>query len=327
MNQEFINIKNVKKYFHIEKDLYVKALDGIDLKINKGETVGLVGESGSGKSTLAYTLMGMYKPTSGEITLKNTDIAMRAQKRSLSIKRGMQIVFQDPSGSLNPRIIISNILSRPLLLHKIVPKKELHQKLIDLLETVELPEEYLYKFTPAIGGGEKQLVAIARAIASNPEFLILDEPTSSLDVSVQGKIINTLLKLKNKLNLTYLFITHDMSLMRNVADRIAIMYLGKIMELATTKDFFENPLHPYTKMLLSSIPVVSKEEEQLIPKEIKSQGEIPSPVNLPQGCRFITRCPYATEECEIKESELVEVEKGHFVRCIKQRGRYDFNAR
>jgi len=318
MNQEFINIKNVKKYFHIEKDLYVKALDGIDLKINKGETVGLVGESGSGKSTLAYTLMGMYEPTSGEITLKNTDIAMKAQKRSLSIKRDMQIVFQDPSGSLNPRISISNILSRPLLLHKIVSKKDLHEKLIELLATVELPEEHLYKFTPAIGGGEKQLVAIARAIATNPEFLILDEPTSSLDVSVQGKIINTLLKLKKELNLTYLFITHDLSLMRNVADRIAIMYLGKIMELATTKDFFENPLHPYTKMLLSSIPVISKEEEQLIPKEIKSQGEIPSPVNLPQGCRFITRCPYVTEECEKKESELVEVEKDHFVRCLKK---------
>ena len=185
----------------------------------------------------------------------------------------------------------------------------------DSLDSVELPQEYLYKYTPSIGGGEKQLIAIARAIAAHPEFLILDEPTSSLDVSVQGKIINTLMKLKKELNLTYLFITHDMSLMRNVADRIAIMYLGKIMELATTREFFENPLHPYTKMLLSSIPVVSAEEEKLLPKEIKSSGEIPSPVNLPEGCRFITRCPYAKEICETKEPELTEREPGHWSRC------------
>ena len=312
---DFIKIKNVKKYFPIGNDLYVKALDGIDLEINKGETVGLVGESGSGKSTLAYTLMGMYEPTDGKISFKDENIGLKAQKRDLSIKREMQIVFQDPSGSLNPRRSISNILSRPLLLHKIVSKNELKEKLIDLLNTVELPEEYLYKFTPSIGGGEKQLVAIARAIAAKPEFLILDEPTSSLDVSVQGKIINTLMKLKSKLNLTYLFITHDMSLMRNVADRIAIMYLGKIMELATTRNFFENPLHPYTKMLLSSIPVVSAEEEKLLPKDIKSSGEIPSPVNLPEGCRFITRCPYAKEICKTKEPELTEREPGHWSRC------------
>lgn len=312
---DFIKIKNVKKYFPIGKGLFVKALDGIDLEINKGETVGLVGESGSGKSTLAYILMGMYEPTDGSISFKNKNIGLKAQKRSLSIKRDVQIVFQDPSGSLNPRRIISNILSRPLLLHKIVSKNELKEKLIELLDSVELPQEYLYKFTPSIGGGEKQLIAIARAIATNPEFLILDEPTSSLDVSVQGKIINTLMKLKNELNLTYLFITHDMSLMRNVADRIAIMYLGKIMELATTREFFENPLHPYTKMLLSSIPVVSAEEEKLLPKEIKSSGEIPSPVNLPVGCRFITRCPYAKDICETKEPELTEKEPGHWSRC------------
>lgn len=316
MEQEFIKIKNVKKYFQISKNQYVKALDGIDLEIKKGETVGLVGESGSGKSTLAYTLMGMYEPTEGTITLKSKNIAIKAQKRDLSIKREMQIIFQDPSGSLNPRRSIGKILSRPLLLHKIVKKKELHEKLVELLDTVELPEEYLYKYTPSIGGGEKQLVAIARSIATNPEFLILDEPTSSLDVSVQGKIINTLVKLKNEMNLTYLFITHDMSLMRNVADRIAIMYLGKIMELASTRDFFEHPLHPYTKMLLSSIPVVSEEEEMLLPKEIKSQGEIPSPVNLPVGCRFITRCPYARDICKTKEPDLTELEPGHFVRCF-----------
>jgi len=312
---DLIKIENVKKYFSIGKNLFVKALDGIDLEIKRGETVGLVGESGSGKSTLAYTLMGMYEPTEGKISFKNEDIGSKAQKRDLSIKREMQIVFQDPSGSLNPRRTVLNILSRPLLLHKIVKKNELKKKLIELLDSVELPQEYLYKFTPSIGGGEKQLVAIARAIATNPEFLILDEPTSSLDVSVQGKIINTLMKLKNKLNLTYLFITHDMSLMRNVADRIAIMYLGKIMELATTREFFENPLHPYTKMLLSSIPVISAEEENLLPKEIKSSGEIPSPVNLPEGCRFITRCPYAVDICKNSEPELLEKEPGHFSRC------------
>ena len=316
MEEDLIKIENVKKHFQISKNQSVKALDGIDLTIKKGETVGLVGESGSGKSTLAYTLMGMYEPTEGNITFKSNNIAIKAQKRDLSIKKDLQIIFQDPSGSLNPRRSIGKILSRPLLLHKIVKKNKLHQKLVKLLDTVELPEEYLYKYTPSIGGGEKQLVAIARSIATNPEFLILDEPTSSLDVSVQGKIINTLIKLKNEMNLTYLFITHDMSLMRNVADKIAIMYLGKIMEMASTRDFFEKPRHPYTKMLLSSIPVVSKEEERLLPHEIKSQGEIPSPVNLPKGCRFVTRCPYAKDICRKNEPELHEYDDGHFVRCF-----------
>jgi peptide/nickel transport system ATP-binding protein len=317
MDNEFLKIKNVCKYFKIEKDRYVKALDGIDLTINKEETVGLVGESGSGKSTLAYTIMGMYEPTSGSITFQGKDIGMAAKKRKRSLKKNLQIVFQDPSSSLNPRVSIANILSRPLILHNMVPRKNLQEALVRLLKTVELPLEYLYKFTPSIGGGEKQLIAIARAIATNPEFLILDEPTSSLDVSVQGKIINTLVKLKQEMKLTYMFITHDLSLMRNVADKVAILYLGKIMEYAPTKEFFESPLHPYTKMLLSSIPVISKAEELILPDNIHSQGEIPSPVDLPLGCRFFSRCPYAKETCNEKEPDLIEVKKNHFVRCTK----------
>lgn len=318
-NSEILKVVNLKKYFRIGKDkrgpIYVRAVDGVSFNVKYGETLGLVGESGSGKSTIAYTVVGMYRPTSGQILFKDQNIGMEAARRPLSLKKEIQIVFQDPGSSLNPRQTIEQILTLPLRLHTQTPKRQLREKMVELLEKVELPPDYLYKSPPSIGGGEKQMVAIARALAPNPSLIVLDEPTSALDVSVQAKIINKLIDLQKELSLTYLFITHDLSLMRNVASRIAIMYLGKICEVADASTFFEKPLHPYTQMLISSVPVVTEEEEKLKPKKVVSIGEIPSPVNVPPGCSFHLRCPYKMPICSEVDPEMVEVSPEHIVRC------------
>ncbi|MEW6624911.1 MAG: ABC transporter ATP-binding protein [Bacillota bacterium] len=319
MNEAIMNIHNLKTYFPVHKSkgkqLYVKAVDGVNLTINRGEIIGLVGESGSGKSTLAYTVMGMYKPTEGKILFKGHDISMSSDNRPLSLKKDLQIVFQDPGSSLNPQQNIYQILSLPLRVHKIVKRKEMENKVAQLLQMVELSPGYMYKSPAAMGGGERQMISIARALATDPTFIILDEPTSALDVSIQAKIINMLLKLQQNQHLTYLFITHDLSLMRNIATRVAIMYLGKTCEMADTIEFFKNPLHPYTRMLLSSIPVVSEEEEQLKPRKVVSTGEIPSPVNVPPGCSFHLRCIEKTKICSVQDPVMVEASPGHFVRC------------
>lgn len=318
-NNEILKIERLKKYFHIGKDkkgpIYVRAVDGVDLNIKYGETLGLVGESGSGKSTIAYTVVGMYRPTSGQIMFKGKNIGIEASRRSLSSKKEIQIVFQDPGSSLNPRQTIEQILALPFRIHTQMPKRQFREKMVELLEKVELSPDYLYKSPPSIGGGEKQMVAIARAIASNPSLIVLDEPTSALDVSVQAKIINKLIDLQKEMDLSYLFITHDLSLMRNVASRIAIMYLGKICEVAEAVTFFEKPLHPYTQMLISSVPVITEEEKNLKPKKVISSGEIPSPVNIPPGCSFHLRCPYKMPICSKVDPEMIEVSPGHIVRC------------
>jgi len=321
MNQPLLQIKELKKYFLVEKRLfsksgkYLKAVDGITFDLNPREVLGLVGESGSGKSTVAYTVAGMYKPTSGNIIFQGHQINVTAVKRPLVVKKDIQIVFQDPGSSLNPRRNVRQILERPLLLYNLASSRNVRSKVEELLKMVELPREYMLKYPGEIGGGERQLIAIARALASQPKLLILDEPTSALDVSIQAKIINTLSNLQKEFGLSYLFITHDLSLMRNVADRVAIMYLGKILEIAPTLDFFRNPLHPYTQMLLSAIPTIKKEEEELKPKRVPPTGEIPSPVNPPNGCRFHTRCPLKFEKCEIDEPIFKEVASGHWVSC------------
>jgi len=318
-NNEILKVEKLKKYFHIGKDkkgpIYVRAVDGVDLNIKRGETLGLVGESGSGKSTIAYTVVGMYRPTSGQILFKGKNIGMEASRRSLSSKKEIQIVFQDPGSSLNPRQTIKQILALPFRIHTQTPKRQFREKMVELLEKVELSPDYLYKPPSSIGGGEKQMVSIARAMASNPSLIILDEPTSALDVSVQAKIINKLIDLQKEMHLSYLFITHDLSLMRNVANRIAIMYLGKICEIAKTVTFFEKPLHPYTQMLISSVPVITEEEKKLKPKKGISIGEIPSPVNIPPGCSFHFRCPYKMSICSKVDPEMIEVSPGHIVRC------------
>lgn len=225
------------------------------------------------------------------------------------------MVFQDPGTSLNPQRTVYKILELPLKIHKICEPKDYPAEIARLMDMVELPHEYMHKYPGMLGGGEKQMVAIARALATRPSLVVLDEPTSALDVSIQAKIINMLLRLQKEMNLSYLFITHDLSLMRNMADRVAIMYLGKIAEIAPTESFFKNPAHPYTQMLLSSIPVISDEEEEFKPKRIHSQGEIPSPVNVPTGCSFNTRCPLASEICRESDPQMISFEENHNVRC------------
>lgn len=316
MYENILEVKNLKKYFATkDKNLFVKAIDDISFEVRKNEVVGLVGESGSGKSTTAYTVIGMYGITSGEVKFLGQDISMSSRARPKPLKRHMQIVFQDPGTSLNPQREIGEILSLPLKIHKIVPASKLEYRVRELMELVGLSQECYYKLPSSLGGGEKQLVAIARALTTNPELMILDEPTSALDVSIQAKIINILLELRRQFNMSYLFITHDMSLMRNIADRVAIMYLGRIMEMAPTADFFCKPLHPYTEMLISSIPVVLEEEEKLIPTRVESRGEIPSPVNIPAGCRFNSRCPRKFDLCLTSEPQLLEVFPDHYVSC------------
>jgi peptide/nickel transport system ATP-binding protein len=305
MNRDdILTATDLKKYFVIghsdllrRKPITVKAVDGVSFAVREGETLGLVGESGSGKSTVAYTAIGMYRPSAGVIRFRGQDLFEGHGARPLALKKEIQIVFQDPGSSLNSRRTIKQILELPLQIHR--RNENRLEQVIRLLEMVELPPDYAYKYPQMLGGGEKQMVAIARALATEPAFIILDEPTSALDVSIQGKIINLLMQLQDEFHLSYLFITHDLSLMRNVASRVAIMYLGKICEVAGAAEFFRQPYHPYTQMLLSSIPVVSEEEEKLKPKKIISTGEIPSPVNIPSGCSFHLRCP----------------EKGHTVRC------------
>ncbi len=315
MSNPILTLKDLKTYFPVDKERFVRAVDGVNFSIEPGEVMGLVGESGSGKSTIAYTVMGMYNQTAGEIVFNGKTITAKDKGRSKEFKKNAQIVFQDPGSSLNPYQDVRQILSLPLKVHKVVPRNEIEDKILEILDMVELPADFMYKSPNGIGGGEKQLVSIARALCSNPQFIILDEPTSSLDVSIQAKILNMLMKLHKERQLTYMFITHDMGVMRNVSTKVAIMYLGKICEIAPTETFYSKPLHPYTQMLLSSIPVISDEEEALKPKKVISTGEIPSPVNIPKGCSFNTRCAFKKDICLQEDPCVNEVSPGHFVRC------------
>ncbi len=310
-----LTLNDLYMYFKVGKNQFVRAVDGVSLKINEGEVLGLVGESGSGKSTIAYTVMGMYQQTGGTIEFNGEKITSETKGRSKNFKRSAQIVFQDPGSSLNPYQDVHSILSLPLRVHKIVEKQDIDRKIHEILNMVELPPDFIYKSPSAIGGGEKQLVSIARALCSNPKFIILDEPTSSLDVSIQAKIINMLMRLKKEIGLTYMFITHDMGVMRNVSDRVAIMYLGKICEIAPTEIFYTKPLHPYTQMLLSAVPVISEEEEKLKPAKVESRGDIPSPVDIPKGCSFNTRCIYKMDICLTEDPVMKDIAPNHSVRC------------
>ena len=317
MNQPLVLAKNLKKYFPISKSLFQKqrefvhAVDGVDLSITEGETLGLVGESGCGKSTLGYCILNLVKPTSGEVIFDGVNITKLSQKKIKKLRAKMQIVFQDPFSSLNPRMTIKNIVAEPFNIHKTIKKHEIQGKVLELLQNVGLSKDHLYRFPHEFSGGQRQRIVIARALALNPKFIILDEPTSSLDVSVQAQILNLLKRFQNELNLTFLFISHDLSVVEFMSNRIAVMYLGKIVELASSKELFKKQLHPYTRALVSAIPVPNPHIKR---KVILLKGDPPSPVDLPRGCRFYPRCPIAKPICKKSEPELKDL-GNRFVLC------------
>jgi len=322
MSDTLLIVENLVKYFPIRAGLFqrqigeVRAVEGISFNVKRGEIFGLVGESGSGKSTVGKTIVRIYRPTGGNIQFKGQDVTKLTKGNLRFFKKEVQMVFQDPKSSLNPRRSIKSTLEDPLIIHKIAQNGRNRKEIVEnLLRMVELSPNYMYKYPSALSGGQRQRVAIARALAVNPSFIVLDEPTSALDVSVQAKIIRLLQRLQSDLYLSYLFISHDLSLMRTISNRTAVMYLGRIYELALTEELFINPLHPYTRTLISAVPVVSEEERQMKPAKQSRGGEIPSPVNPPTGCAFHPRCSLADQICSQQLPELVEVMPGHFVRC------------
>lgn len=320
MTNSLLEVKNLKKHFPIKSGLlsrkteYVKAVDGLNFEIEKGEIFGLVGESGCGKSTTGRLIINLLKPTEGDILYNGENIVDLNKKELKKIRREIQIIFQDPYSSLDPRLTVAELVSEGLEIHKMVSnKKEKREKVVELLEAVGLGEHHLDRYPHEFSGGQRQRIGIARALALNPRLLICDEPVSALDVSVQAQIINLMRKLKEEHNLTYLFISHDLGVVRFISDRIMVMYLGKIVELGTKDDIFNHPQHPYTKALLSAIPEPDRKKRR---ERIILKGDIPSPIDPPIGCRFHTRCPMATEYCKQHEPPLTETKEGHYVACF-----------
>lgn len=312
--KEIIRLKDIKKYFPWKKRQYVKAVDGVSLFINKRDIFGLVGESGSGKTTLGRVMLRLIDPTSGSIFYEGADITTIKKEQERDLRKKIQIVFQDPYSSLHPRKKIKDIIGSGLRTHRLVKSEnELVENVEEFLNLVGMGKEHLYRYPHEISGGQRQRVAIARALILNPRFVVLDEPTSSLDVSVQAEVLNLLERLRENLNLTYLFITHDLCLARFFTEKIAVMYLGKLTEYGKTEDIFNNPLHPYTKALLSITPKLDPKKRT---KKIMLKGEIPSPIDPPLGCRFHTRCIEKVGRiCEEESPQSKEMEKGHFVAC------------
>ena len=312
-----IEVRNLKEHFPIQvsglKTKPLKAVDGVSFSIKRGETLGLVGESGCGKTTVGRTILNLYKPTSGEIIYDGKPIKTAADIKEFRTKATM--VFQDPYSSLNPRMTVADIIGEPLDVHKLYKTKEERQaRILELMSYVGLNSEHAARYAHEFSGGQRQRIGIARALAVNPEFIVCDEPVSALDVSIQAQVINMFQELQEKLGLTYLFIAHDLLVVRHISDRIAVMYLGKMVELADADEIYDHPLHPYSKSLLSSVPVPDPETARNN-KRIILEGDIPSPLNAPSGCPFRTRCRYATDVCAQSMPEFKEVKPGHFCAC------------
>ncbi len=316
-NAPLVEVKNLKKYFDINTGMFsskpLKAVDDVSFTINKGETLGLVGESGCGKTTVGRTLLHLYKPTSGEVIYDGNPIVTKADIREFRKKATM--VFQDPYSSLNPRMTVSDIIAEPLDIHKMYKDDaERREKVLDLMERVGLNSEHASRYAHEFSGGQRQRIGIARSLAVNPEFIVCDEPVSALDVSIQAQVINMFGEFQEKMGLTYLFIAHDLLVVRHISNRIAVMYLGKMVELTDAAEIYEHPLHPYSKALMSAVPMPDPKIARAN-KRINLAGDIPSPLNAPSGCPFRTRCAYACDRCAEEVPEFREITKGHFVAC------------
>jgi len=315
-----VEVRNLKKYFPVGKAIlkshtrYLKAVDGVDLSIDKGETLGLVGESGCGKSTVAKSIIRIHPITDGEIIFNNTDISRLKPGQLMPFRKEVQMIFQDPYASLNSRMTVRDIVGESLEIHKIGTRKERLDRVRTLLEKVGLNADHANRYPHEFSGGQRQRIGIARALAVNPSFIICDEPISALDVSIQAQVVNMLEDLQKEMNLTYLFIAHDLSMVKHISNRMGVMYLGKIVEIADSEEIYKHPMHPYTRMLLSAIPVpdplLSRNKTQT-----EMEEEIPSPLNLPSGCRFRTRCPHAMDICETQSPLLSDMGGNHSVAC------------
>lgn len=317
--RKILEVKNLKKYFPLKKGKYkegdpcVKAVDDITFDLYEGETLGLVGESGCGKSTLGRTIIRLYEPTSGEVIFEGEDVAKKSRKEMRALREEMQFIFQDPYSSLNPRMTVFNILAEPLIAHgKFKRGPELEAYVKDLMDRCGLPSYYCYRYPHQFSGGQRQRIGIARSLALDPSFIICDEPVSALDVSIQSQIINLMKDMQEEKNISYIFISHDLSVVKHISDRVGVMYLGSMMELADKNEIYSNPQHPYTRALIGAIPLPDPTKR----KKMKViQGEIPSNVNIPKGCKFNPRCPFAKDICREQEPATKEVKPNHFVKC------------
>lgn len=322
MSDKLLQVEHLKQYFPAggmgKNRKFVKAVDDVSFFVNKGETLGLVGESGCGKTTTGRSILRLYEPTGGKITFDGNvilDVENKVKVDMLPYRQKMQMVFQDPYASLDPRMTVGDIVGEAIDIHKLAAdKKERHDMIISMLEKVGLNSEHANRYPHEFSGGQRQRVGIARALAVNPQFIVCDEPISALDVSIQAQVVNMFEELQEQMGLTYLFIAHDLSVVKHISDRIGVMYLGKMVELADSYELVARSLHPYTKSLISAIPIADPIKARAS-KRIVLQGDVPSPLNPPTGCRFRTRCPYADECCAQKEPEWREVEKGHYVAC------------
>ena len=322
MSDKLLQVEHLKQYFPAggmgKNRKFVKAVGDVSFFVNKGETLGLVGESGCGKTTTGRSILRLYEPTGGKITFDGNvilDVENKVKVDMLPYRQKMQMVFQDPYASLDPRMTVGDIVGEAIDIHKLAAnKKERHDRIISMLERVGLNSEHANRYPHEFSGGQRQRVGIARALAVNPQFIVCDEPISALDVSIQAQVVNMFEELQEQMGLTYLFIAHDLSVVKHISDRIGVMYLGKMVELADSYELVARSLHPYTKSLISAIPIADPIKARAS-KRIVLQGDVPSPLNPPTGCRFRTRCPYADECCAQKEPEWREVEKGHYVAC------------
>ena len=312
-----LKVEGLKQYFKVNKNFTVKAVDDVSFEIYPGETYGLVGESGSGKSTIGRSIIRLYDPTAGKITFDGQDISGKLNhSQNSTLRTQMQMIFQDPSGSLDPRKSVKELIGEPLKIYKTCKNRdEYDARIAEIMETVGLDERYAESFSHELDGGRRQRIGIGRALAMDPEFIICDEPVSALDVSIQAQILNLLMDLQDEKKLTYVFITHDLSVVKHISHEIMVMYLGQCVEYAKTEDLFKNPLHPYTKGLLDAVPIPSLKAKKLSTEVMR--GELTSPVDPAPGCRFAARCPYATDACRGRDIPLKEVEPGHFVSCTR----------